>query len=154
MVGDHSGGRDRYDRSRERDYHNKGIDPDTYGQDMADRKDIYEDKDLMVAAMHVWIRHADQWDRPDKHPFRADRYNKNRYQKDSKKKKYSKDDDYKGKDKDYKKKDDNYNDKDSDSDEGYKGKDKYKKVTFPVRVYKSYKKFPQSKSLPLILVRK
>lgn len=142
MVGDKYRSYDRYSGSRERNYHNKGIDPDTYGQDIADRKDIYEDKELMVASVYVWIKNAHKWNQPDKHPYRPDRNNKNRYGKDSKKK-YSKDKNYKGKDSDSY---DDYKDKDNYN----KGKDKYEKVTFPVRVYKSYKKFPH-KNFPTLL---
>ena len=133
---------DSYERNRKKKPTIGGRDPRPFGQDFADDKKIYDDKDSMLVAIDVWIRSAKNWEQKkkdryrgrDRDDYQAEKYRKNKNYKDKDEKydddkddddKYKKNKNYKDKDEDEKyKKDKNY--KDKDEDEKYKKKKNYK----------------------------
>jgi hypothetical protein len=100
----------------------RGRDPDRYGQDLADNKPIYEEKDSMLAALDIWIGSANNWEQDRKNKYRG----RDNYQGDKRTNKYKNDGDYKDKNSKYHDRDDNYKRNDG-KDNDYKRNDgKYK----------------------------
>jgi hypothetical protein len=127
---------------------------------MADDGDIRDNQKSMSGLLNIWISGADDWEEDDKSKNRGGNRNKNsgnKYNKKGKKKGNDNNDgDYKRKgnnnDDDKRKGNNNdddkrkdYNDDDGYKKDGYRKKRSYSKVSFPVRRFPNYRRFPIGK---------